>query len=78
VQEQKHSKLSSLNPFHRDKSPAKEKQEVSPQLQEAIEQMKNRKAQKLEEMEKEGKKPNDGTTSAYAFGLGGGGLGSLG
>ena len=42
-------------------------EEVPPKLQEAIDQMKERKAKKLEEMEKSGQKPNSKTSMSYAF-----------
>jgi hypothetical protein len=60
----KTSKLAKLNPFHShqkaDAEKAKQKDEVPPKLQEAIQQMEDRKRAKVEEMEKEGKKPNAG------------------
>lgn len=42
-------------------------EEVPPKLQEAIDQMNERKAKKLEEMEKNGQKQNTRTSMSYAF-----------
>ncbi|KAF2795935.1 hypothetical protein K505DRAFT_373583 [Melanomma pulvis-pyrius CBS 109.77] len=55
--------LSHINPHkHSEKN-----DDVPPRLQEAINQMNERKASKLEEMEQNGQKPNTKTSQAHAF-----------
>ncbi|KAF2661185.1 hypothetical protein K491DRAFT_711095 [Lophiostoma macrostomum CBS 122681] len=58
------SKLSKLNPFHSHRD--KQKDQVPPKLQEAIQQMEERKRVRLEEMEKQGKKPNTSSDKSGA------------
>jgi len=50
---------------------SKEKEEVPPRLQEAIDEMEERKARTLEDMEKSGQRPNTKTSQAFAWEYGG-------
>lgn len=62
IKESKRSKSPSI--FHilgHKKSSEKKEESIPPRLQEAIAEMEERKARKLEEMQKEGKTPNNKT-----------------
>ena len=82
IKEDSHSKSPSFiaRIFHKNPSEKRDKEEIPPRLQEAIKQMEERKAAKMEEMERDGKKPNKGTVDARGHAVAGAvsALGSLG
>lgn len=81
ITEHKRSKSPSIlnRILHKNSNEKKDKEEIPPRLQEAIKEMEERKAQKEEEMERDGKKPNKKTAGAGVHAVQGavGALGSL-